>query len=463
MIRTTLISRLVNTGVLALSLTVAVPATSFAQNNEAPKKEISDKVSESLVKLQELTDAKNWDGALALLNSAAVGASPESYDMMVLSQIKVQVLLTQEKYSESIPPMETALRLGRTYDFMEQKQFLEFNQILSQLYFQEANDIKGTTPADMRRRKDYLTKAYQAIQVYLKANENPTEDSLSYAATMIYTQATMVDGETDMKLLNEAREIAEKGILLNLKPRESFYVLILAALQQDNKNVEAADILELLIAQQPTNKQYWAQLQATYLTLANDAEENSRESLEWNIRTVHTIDRAQKLGILDDPRDHFNRVGILMNIQQFDQSINYLEEGLASGKIEDTQTNWEYLASSYQQVNKEFNAIEVLGKAAKKFPTEGELDFRIANLFYVLDKIEDAYKNGKIALRKGNLKNRAVVAQFVGYLGYELKKFDEALPFVQEADKLGAPQAAGLIKAINNSIEERKLALEQDI
>lgn len=463
MIRTTLISRLIKSGVLALFFAVAIPATSFAQDSEAPKKEISDKGSEALVKLQELTDAKNWDGAMTLINAGLAGAKPETYETMVFSQIKVQVLLTQEKYAESIPPMETALRLGRTYDFMEHKQFLEFNQILSQLYFQEANDIKGTTPADKRLRKDYLVKAYQAIQVYLKANENPTEDSLSYAATMIYTQATMVDGETDMKLLNEARAIAEKGILLNLKPRESFYVLILAALQQENKNVEAGEILELLVAQYPTNKQYWAQLQGSYLTLANDAEDGSRESLEWNIRTVHTIDRAQKLGILDDPRDHFNRVGILMNIQQFDQSINYLKEGLASGKIEDTQKNWEYLASSYQQVNKEFNAIDALSTASSKYPSEGELDFRIANLYYIMDKIEDAYKAGKVALNKGKLNNRAVVSQFVGYLGYELKKFDEALPFVEEAMKLGAPQAEGLIKAIKNSIEERKIALEKDI
>ncbi|GAB5559327.1 MAG: hypothetical protein SynsKO_09740 [Synoicihabitans sp.] len=463
MSRTIFSSRLLRTAGIAVSLVAIVPSVSFAQKNEAPKKEFTDKASESLTKLQPLLDAENWSEALTVIDAALAQVEPESYDRMVFNQIKVQVLLTQEKYAESIPAMETALRLGRTYDFMEQKQFLEFNQILSQLYFQEANEIKGTSVADKRKRSDLLAKAYQAIQVYLKESPVPTEDSLSYAATMIYTQATMDDNNTDLKLLNEARSIAEKGILLGIKPRESFYVLILAALQQDNKNVEAAEILELLVAQNPTSKQYWQQLQATYLALANDAEEGSRESVEWNIRTVLTIDRAQKLGILDEPRDHFNRVGILMNIQQFDQSIAYLEQGLANGKIEDTQKNWEYLASSYQQVNKEFNAIAALETAAKKFPTEGELDFRIANLYYILDKMEDAYKSGKVALRKGNLSNRASVLMFVAYMGYELKKFEEALPLAEEAKKLGAERADGLLSAINNAIEERKAALEADI
>ncbi|MBT5901537.1 MAG: hypothetical protein HOH58_05460 [Opitutaceae bacterium] len=463
MIRTTFITRLLKAGVIALSIIAVSPVTSFAQNTEAPKKEISDKASEALTKLQPLTDEKKWDEALNLINTTLVGVTPVSYDTMVLNQIKVQVLLTQEKYPEAIPPMEIAIRLGSTYDFMEKKQFLEFNQILSQLYFQEANEIKGTSPADKRQRGDYLSKAYQAIQVYLRENENPTEDSLSYAATMIYTQATMDDDQTDLKLLNEARTIAEKGILLSLKPRETFYVLILAALQQDEKNVEASEILELLVAQKPTNKQYWQQLQATYLALANDATEGSREALEWNFRTIHTIDRAQKLGILDEPRDYFNRVGILMNIQQFDQAIKYLREGIEIGKIEDTQKNWEYLATSYQQVNKEFEAIDALSTAAKKFPTEGEIDFRIANLYYVLDKLEDAYKSGTTALKKGNLNNRPAVLMFVAYMGYELKNFEEALPLAEEAKNLGAERAEGLVTAIQNSIEERKIALEADI
>jgi hypothetical protein len=273
----------------------------------------------------------------------------------------------------------------------------------------------------------------------------------------------MDDNNTDTELLMEAQRIAERGLLMSLKPKESFYVLILAALQQDGKNKEAAELLELLVRQNPTNKQYWQQLQASYLNLANESPEGSREWLEYNIRTVLTIDRAQKLGILDNPRDHFNRVGILMNIQQFDEAIALLKEGLSSGKIEDTQQNWEYLASSYQQVHKELAAIDALQTAAAKFPGNGEIDFRIANIYYLMDQMENAYKSGLKSLEKGNLKNRNAVLMFVAYMGYELKKYDDVLPIIQEALDAGADRAEGLHKAITSAIEERKAALEATI
>src|SRR5690606_7036120 len=102
----------------------------------------------------------------------------------------------------------------------------------------------------------------------------------------------------------------EQGLTLSIKPRETFYVLILAALQQEEKNKEAAELLELLVTLNPTSKQYWQQLQATYLNLANSAKDPD-EALEWNVRTIVTIERAQKLGILDEARDHFNVVGIM--------------------------------------------------------------------------------------------------------------------------------------------------------
>lgn len=463
MIRSTFLSRFLRTTGFAVGLLGLVPVALQAQQGEVPKKELSDRVSESLGKVQELTEAKKWDETLAIINEQLLTAKPESYDTMVLKQIKIQVLLTKEMYAEAIEPMEDVLRMGMAYDFMDQKRFLEFNQILSQLYFQEAMEIEGTTPPELRQKTEYLKKAYETIKVYLAENESPTEDSLSFAATMIYTQATMDESNPDTGMLKEARDIAEKGLLMSISPRESFYVLILAALQQDGKNAEAAEILELLVRQKPTSKQYWQQLQATYLNLANDAPEGSRENLEWNIRTVLTIDRAQELGILDEPRDHFNRVGILMNIRQFDQAIGYLVDGLKSGKIEDTQQNWEYLASSYQQVNKEMAAIDALQTAATKWPDQGEIDFRIANIYYIIDKLEDAYKAGQTALAKGKLKNRPAVLMFVAYMGYELKKYEDALALAKEALDAGAERAEGLYNAIEGAIQERQAALEATI
>lgn len=443
-------------GGLLVALSVVTPAIVSAQ--DAPRKELSEKVSTEVSKLQELFDAKQWDTALAKVDALLAGVRPESYDRTLLSQIKVQVLLTQGKYAESIEPMETALRLGKAYNFIEERQYLEFTQILSQLYFQE-----GTTTKDTVQRDAYLKKAYDTIKVYLASTDKPKVEAVSYAATMMYTQATLDGDNPDKKLLAESKELAEKGLLLSAKPRESFYVLVLAALQQEGKNKEAGEILELLVTLNPTSKQFWQQLQATYLNIANSSPPDSREALEYNVRTVLTIERAQKLGILNSPRDHFNMVGILMNIRRFNQAIVLLEKGLANGDIEDTQQNWEYLASSYQQVNKELKAIDVLKQTAAKFPEVGSLEFKIANIYYGLDKLPEAYDHGKKALAKGGLDNVGSAQMFVAYMGFELKKYDEALPFAKEAKDAGANNAARLYEAIENAIKERQAALEATI
>ncbi len=448
--------RLLRLGGLLVALTVITPAVISAQ--DAPRKELTEKVSTGLSNLQELFDTKQWDVALANVNSLLATVKPESYDRTLLNQVKVQILLSQGKYPEAIEPLEIALRLGKAYDFIADRQRLEFTQILSQLYFQE-----GTTTKDPRLQTEYLKKAYDTIQIYLAENKDPKVESVSYAATMIYTQATLDAENPDKKLLNEAQELAQKGLLLSIKPRETFYVLILAALQQEGKNKEASELLELLVTINPTSKQYWQQLQATYLNLANSFPPESREALEYNVRTIVTIERAQKLGILDTPRDHFNMVGILMNIKRFNEAIVLLEKGLANGNIEDTQQNWEYLASSYQQVHKELKAIDVLKQTAEKFPTVGPLEFKIANIYYGLDKLPEAYSHAKKALEKGGVDNVGATQMFVAYMGYELKKYDEALPFAKAAKDAGAANADRLYEAIDNAIKERQAALEATI
>ncbi|MCC5025499.1 MAG: hypothetical protein J6386_23185 [Candidatus Synoicihabitans palmerolidicus] len=378
--------RMMRLGGLWVALAVVTPVISLAQ--DAPQKELSDSTSEQLSKLRELTDAKKYDESLALINATINQVGPNSYDLTVLSQVKVQILLTQAKYAEAIAPMETALRLGKAYNFIEKRQYLEFSQILSQLYFQEATSTK-----DLRLKDEFLNKAYQTIKVYLAENDNPTVDSISYAATMIYTQATIDPENTNKTLLIEAKDLAEEGLLLSIKPKETFYVLILAALQQEGKNEESADLLKMLVSINPTSKQYWGQLQATYLNLANSAEPGSRQSLEWNIRTIITIERAQELGFLNTPRDYFNMVGILMNIRRFDQAIVLLEKGLA----------------------------------------------------------------------KGNIDNMPATQIFVAYMGYELKKYDDALPFAEAAKNARADNAERLLEAIPNAVKDRQAALEATI
>ena len=145
-----------------------------------------------------------------------------------------------------------------------------------------------------------------------------------------------------------------------------------------------------------------------------------------------------------------------------DYAIDLLEKGLRDGGIENLQQNWEFLASSYQQVNKDLKAIETLEAAAKLFPESGSLEYQIANIYYSMDKVGDAFRHAQIALQKGNLPRVQQVRVFAGFLAYELKEFEAGETILEAAvkDDPDAKDAVRLLRAIKDIIAEREEALK---
>ena len=452
--------RTVRRSLVALAFALLAPLALLGQN--PPKKEINDRIASRMQPLQEYVqgDTPNYQAALNLIDELLATQRPEPFDILALNQIKVQVLLTMQRYTESIAPLETTLDLGRRYDFMAPKQLAEFTLILAQLYFQEATESR-----DPELKMQYFQKAYDTTKVVLSELEKPTADQLAFAASVIYTLATADEDNLNKELLNDARDLAREGILMSAKPRENFYVFILQAYMEEGNNAEAAKILEILVDMSPDSSQYWSQLQATYIGLAAAAEDrdDTQAAYEYNLRVVHTIQRAQDRGLLDDPRDHFNLIGILMNIKRFHEAIDLMERDLASGKVENTQRNWELLASSYQQVHQQDEAIDALERASKLFPTAGSLDFQIANIYYAKDDLRDSYRFAKSSLDKGNLDNRASTQMFTAYIGYELREYEEALVYAKEAEAAGVQNADKLRQAIEDAIADRAAALAATI
>lgn len=438
---------------------LSLPGVSLGQSDDEPSKEISERVGEQIEKLSTLYEEKQYDEALTLINDLIRTVDPNSYDLAVLTQLKAQVLLTQNKYEESIEPLEVALRLGETYGYLEPRQQQEYAMLLSQLHFQVASGLK-----DKAKQIEGFDRAIAYLRRYLETADKLRPEARLYAAQAFYQRATVEDEDNpDQELLEEARRQAENGLYSEVKPRETFYVVILAVLQTQGRVKDAAELLELLVSRYPTNRQYWQPLVYSYLTLAEE-EDDPERAYELQIRAITAIDRAQELGIMDTPRDHFNLIGIYFNLKRFPEAITLLERGLENGNIENTQQNWELLASSYQQVRKELKAVDVLKEAAKRFPEAGALEYTAAQIYYSLDKLEDAYRHAKAALEKGNLENRSQVLLFAAYMGYELREFEDALEFAEEAAKdPEAENADKLVAAIRDSIEERERALSATI
>src|SRR5206468_4983890 len=103
-------------------------------------------------------------------------------------------------------------------------------------------------------------------------------------AQLLYAWATQNSEKPDLKLVQRALDQTEIGLHLAIHPKDTFYLIKLAALQQLGRTAETAEMFELLIKQKPESATYYQQLAATYLGIGQE------------LRAALTIERAQAQG-----------------------------------------------------------------------------------------------------------------------------------------------------------------------
>lgn len=405
--------------------------------------QISDKTSEEFGKLKIVTDAKNWDGAIAIIDAQLAKVEPTGYDAALLLYYKGQMLLQKGDYAGSISPIEQHIKLSdaRTPTYSDEKTTLELTFILAQLYYQEATVSKN--PPIIAQ---YFEKATRAMDRWTKFSTKQNPDALLFYASLLYNRATQNPEHIDNALVAKALEQAEGALHLTARPKENLYLIKVACLQQLNRNVEATEIFELLVKQKPESKNFWQQLSALYLSQSQDT------------RAILTIERAQAVGLMNSPKDNFNLIGIYFNIGQYEKAAELLSGGLRNGNIEATQQNWELLAYSYQQMRREFKAIDVLQETAKRYPKSGQIEYQVAQIYYSLDKPVEAIKHLKACFAKGGSNKPHQADLFLAYLSYEQKNFDDALEATNRAltHPEGGKEGKKMKSAIEDAIRERK-------
>ncbi len=432
----------------ALLLCAAGPSARSATTiTDPPPREISEKTSAHLGELRDLTDAKNYPAALALTDRLLVDAAPDSYDTFVLSQVKAQVHLAQDRYAEALPPLEASLRLADSHPFLDARPKLDLVYLLAQVAAQLAADEKS--PDAQRAR---LARAAGFIRRWLAETPTPTPDAQLFAASVLFNLAqTSLPGPGDQaQYYSAALAEAERGLLLGVHPRERFYVLIFACHQQLGDLAHAADVLELLVQQHPTNDSYWQQLVTTCLSLATarkDADPARPRLAASNtvrhaqLRALLALEGAQAQGLLTTPADMFNLAGLHYNLGQFDRVITLLEPGLANGSLAADRRNWELFVHAGQQAHQPARAIAGLEKAAARFPADGPLAYALAQLCYAEHQPEAARAHAQSALARGGLDRPMSTLLFIATVSYELRDPAVATRALDQAAQLSPTPA----------------------
>ena len=450
----------------AAALLLSAPAGLLAdegQKDQPPS--LSDTVAESLDKLKPLIDAKDWTGSVKFIDDLMEKVTPESYDQVFLDETKAKLLTQEGKYADAIQPLEASVDIADRHHFHTSKQDMDSLYLLSQLYYEES-EIASKTDHDLQ--VSALAKAAETIKRWMSIAPKLTVEVSEYYSQLLYSEAVAKDGNhPDPELIKESRDQTEKTLLLSAHPKDTVYVFLLAALQQEQDYAQSTKILELLLTKNPAKADYWRDLVNLYIVLGQ-SEKDTEKAKKYNIRAINTLERAQALGYLKTPKDNYNLFTFYYECGQYGTAADLLYAGLKDDTIDSTLDKWELLASSYQQIDKDFTAIDVLDQASKRYPTKGDLDLKIAAIYAQQDNGEKAFEHYELAAQKGGMSKSQETYMYlaIAYQGYELGKYDEALTAINKDIELqqGPPdhQQEVLKKAIEDTIKERDAKKAED-
>lgn len=451
---------------LAAGLSANLSAVGRAEEQTPPQ--LSDDIADLInTELRPANDAKEWDKALSILDKGISKVAADSYDAAVLYQIKAQTLFQKNSTGDALlsrnalAALERCLAIDDQHRYFPAKTRLETLYLVAQLNYQE-----GATTKDPKRRAACYAKSDQALERWIKDNKDFTPENCYFIAVLYFSRGQPgeeipgAEQKTDLAIMEKALYWTDRGLHSAARPRDTFFQLKLAELYQLGRYNETAEFLELLVKIKPENKSYWQQLAATYLQLASTATDkhDDKAAYSYNIRTILAIERAQKLGIMNSPKDNYNLVGIYFNIGEFSEACRLLEQGLRDGSIERTRSNYELLANSYQQLRREYKAVETLKEAAKVFPQSGQIEYQIAQVYFTIDKYKEAFAHMKACIAKGGTEKPHIGWLFYAYLALDLKEYDEALKGAGEAAKYpeAKAEAARMEDAIKATLQDRE-------
>src|SRR5271165_2295220 len=433
---------------------LASPAA-YADNEPAPAAEppsLSDAVGDGLSKIRPMLEQKPPDfvSATKLVDELVVGAEADSFDMEVLLNTRARILIQETGYASAIKPMEAALEISDRHHFMSLRDNLDTLNLLAQLYNQTADDPKKSHEEQIAAYE----KAIGYMQRWFKLNTKPNEDISFYYAQLLYSEAAAKNQEhPDPALIKEARETVEKVLLMSVHPKPSTYAFLLATLNQEQDYTRASEMLELMLSRNPSNKSYWADLVMFYMILGQNSKDEA-VIRKYNIRAINAIERAQALGYLRTTKDNFNLFTLYYNSNQFGAAADILHDGLMSGNVDPILANWQLLASSYEQINQEFKAIDALKEASKRFPKNGELDVKISQVYYGLGDNDKSFEYAKIAMEKGGLSKPLQTYEFIAYLAYELHNYDFAKVAIEKVMELMKGNIDHQMSVLKTAIED---------
>lgn len=422
-----------NVAAALASLTLLVSGAALAQDDQEQAdntktkqaQAVSKEVYDQIQKAQELVDAKDYQGALRMLERLYNPDKLTEYE-----QANVLNYIGFVYYN-----MEDTPAAIRTYTRMIAIPSLE-PQLLKQTTY---------TLAQLNTMEENYAEALNMLEKYFTMETNPQPESFILKAQNLYQLERFGDM---VEPIETAMSVArEKG----KEVKEDWYVLLNFAYFQEENYTKVRDIQKILLATWP-KKRYWFSLAGAYTELGEDQN------------LIAAYDAAFTQGMLEKESEFVTMAQLYMQREVPYKAATLLESQMDSGLVAKDAKNYRLLSQAWMLSQEDAKAIPALKEAAR-LSDDGELDVRLGNAYLNIGEYTDCAAAVRSGLRKGGLKNPDNAQISLGMCLYNLKQYNDAKASFREASKTDRSRRVSnqWISVIDAEVERnRQIQLARD-
>jgi tetratricopeptide (TPR) repeat protein len=357
---------------------------------------VSKEVYDQITKAQELVEAKDYRGALNILNKL--------YDPDKLTEYEQANVLNYIGFVYY--NMDDPANAIKTYDRMLAIPSLEA-QMRKQVTF---------TLAQLNMMEENYERSLDLLNKWFALEPNPGPEPYILKAQALY----------QLERFKEMVEPIETGIRIarerELAIKEDWYVLLNFAYFQQEDYAKVRDIQKILLANWP-KKRYWMSLAGAYTELGEDQN------------LVSAFDAAYTDGLLESESEFVTMAQLFMQREVPYKAAKLLEEKMKEGTVEANEKNYRLLSQAWTLAQEDDKAIPALQEAAKRAP-DGELDVRLANSYLNIGEYGECVEAARNGLKKGDLKDPDNAQISLGMCLYNLRRYGPAKEAFQAAARV---------------------------
>ncbi|MDX1515816.1 MAG: hypothetical protein R3288_03195 [Woeseiaceae bacterium] len=347
---------------------------------------VSKEVYDQIQKAQELVEAKDYSGALRMLDRLYNPDKLTEYE-----QANVLNYIGFVHYN-----MDNIQRAISTYDKLIAIPSLE-PQLMKQTVY---------TLAQLNMMEERYARSLELLNRWFTLEPNPAPEPYILQAQIFYQlqrYREMVQPiETAMRIARER----EKEV------KEDWYVLLNFAYFQQENYAKVRDIQKILLQNWP-KKRYWFSLAGAYTELGEDQN------------LIAAYDAAFTQGMLEKESEFVTMAQLYLQREVPYKAATLLEDQMAKGVVAKNEKNYRLLSQAWMLAMEDEKAIPALVEAAKR-SSDGELDVRLANSYLNVGEYDECVAAARNGLRKGGLKNPDNAQISLGMCLYNLRQYGPA-------------------------------------